>query len=587
MVSTLVVSYFMTSIKKHVFRQYAELRPFCLRRLAIVYIAEGDGTIRLNGRTYAYRPGSCFLLSPSERNAIRLVTGHPVTLYWLHYEGLLLDLSAPMRGAVRTGLSVAGEEDAVFHTNRDAIVSLLEGLLDTARQAGNGFGYESGHGVDRGTRHGVGQENGQEAEYEIVRGMGFETEHGTGYRMGRGAGRGTELARNRRFQELLCTLTEEMEQRALDNPDGNGAIRQTVEYLQRSYMHPIDVGLLPQLAGLTPSSFCRAFKRSTGMTPSGYLSSLRVEKAKELLTSPDPGRTLKQVARSVGFQDELYFSRVFKKNEGVSPSLYRKENRQRIAVVTNLFLQDHLLSLGVTPLAAPAFPSSYSGGYPSYLRSGLNRTIALNAERKIHYRDVAGLKPDIIIKMGFRNNPNDAGWSRAANAVYFEWFPNWNGYLQKIAAMVGKEDAVERIVRRIEQAEVAGRDALVRFTREGRWAIIRVMADDFRQYTGASHSMTDLLYRGLGFQPCRLSPGFSYRQNALTELAELDPDRILVVWSKAAALAGLETNPVWRGLRAVACGQVYVPESVEWDAWGPISREWTIRACVDYFSAFV
>jgi YesN/AraC family two-component response regulator len=49
------------------------------------------------------------------------------------------------------------------------------------------------------------------------------------------------------------------------------------------------------------------------------LSQLRVRKAKELLAWPD--RTLKEVARSVGFQDELYFSRVFKKSEGVSPAL--------------------------------------------------------------------------------------------------------------------------------------------------------------------------------------------------------------------------------------------------------------------------
>lgn len=574
--STLVVTYLLISIKKHVLGKHVSLRPFRPQRLAILYIAEGEGTIRLHGRTRAYRAGSCFLLTPSARTAVRLASEQAVTLYWLHYEGLLIDLSDPKRSALQTGLSVSGDEDAAFHASRDDIVSLLEDLLRADRQARGGMG--------RDIRHGSAYADWREAEYGSLR----DPAQNAGRENGRGAGyRGTELERNRRFQDLLCALTEEIERRAPDHSNGNEAIRQTVEYLQRSYMHPIDVGMLPQLAGLTPSSFCRAFKRSTGMTPSGYLSSLRVEKAKELLTSPCSGRTLKQVARSVGFQDELYFSRVFKKNEGVSPSLYRKESRQGIAVVTNLFLQDHLLSLGVTPLAAPAFPSSYSGGYPSYLRDGLKHTIALNAERKIHYRDVAGLKPDIIIKMGFRNNPNDAGWSRAANTVYVDWFPNWNGYLLKIAAMVGKEEATERIIGRIGQAEAAGRDALSRFTREGRWAVIRVMPDDFRLYTGASHSMTDLLFRGLGFQPCRLAPGFSYRQNALMELAALDPDRILVVWSKASALASLETNPVWRGLRAVAGGQVYVPNSVEWDAWGPIGREWTIRACVDYFSAFV
>jgi AraC-like DNA-binding protein len=78
------------------------------------------------------------------------------------------------------------------------------------------------------------------------------------------------------------------------------------------------------MAGLTPNSYCRAFKKATGLTPSRYLTRLRMNRAKQLLMMPE--LSLKEIATHVGFQDELYFSRVFKNVEGVSPTIFMKEN---------------------------------------------------------------------------------------------------------------------------------------------------------------------------------------------------------------------------------------------------------------------
>lgn len=523
------VSCTMTSVKRHDYPiTCGGLRPFVVSRPSVCYISQGSGTMIVEDAEYEIKPGGCFLLSPSMKVEARFPDMMPVSLYFVHYAGVVLDSEGRV---LPSGWTFAGPDRVALHTENSDIPVLFEQLLLWSR--------------------------------DLRRSAAMKCQS--------------------LFQELLYVLQEELDR---DLSSGCPAIQRIVDFMERGYMKAIDVGRLPQLAGLTPSSFCRAFKRTTGLTPGGYLSQLRVRKAKELLARPD--RTLKEVARSVGFQDELYFSRVFKKSEGVSPALFRKKYKQRIAIVSHLFLQDHLLSLGIAPLAAPSFPSSYAQrGFPSYLQGSLQGTIPLNAERRIHQSDVTRLEPDLIIKMSFLNNPYDDSWSGTSGMVFFEGFPNWTGYMNEIASMVGKENEAERIASRMKRMEEKARDALLPFTRQGKWAVIRVMPDDLRLYSGSSHSFTDLLYRGLGFEPCELASNFSYKPHALDELARMDPERLLVVWSDPEAVERLSDDPLWQGLRAVKQRQVYIPDSVEWDAWGPLGRERTIRACVDYFAKLV
>ena len=69
--------------------------------------------------------------------------------------------------------------------------------------------------------------------------------------------------------------------------------------------------------------FIRCFKRYMGMTPLQYVTSIRITKAKDLLKNT--AFTIQEVGRLVGYENPLYFSRIFKKQTGHSPSEYRKE----------------------------------------------------------------------------------------------------------------------------------------------------------------------------------------------------------------------------------------------------------------------
>jgi AraC family transcriptional regulator len=88
-----------------------------------------------------------------------------------------------------------------------------------------------------------------------------------------------------------------------------------------------DLTKTPSLAELAkplrihPTSFCRAFKQSTGLSPHRYLLAHRINRAKEMMT--DQNRTLTEIALDCGFSSSSQFSIVFKRITGVSPRIYR------------------------------------------------------------------------------------------------------------------------------------------------------------------------------------------------------------------------------------------------------------------------
>jgi AraC-like DNA-binding protein len=74
--------------------------------------------------------------------------------------------------------------------------------------------------------------------------------------------------------------------------------------------------------GLHPTSFCRAFKQSMGISPHRYLLERRVQRAKEMMT--DHTLTLTQVALDCGFSTSSQFSVIFRRIVGLTPSTYRR-----------------------------------------------------------------------------------------------------------------------------------------------------------------------------------------------------------------------------------------------------------------------
>lgn len=97
------------------------------------------------------------------------------------------------------------------------------------------------------------------------------------------------------------------------------------EYLKNSFNRDVSITELAEKFNLNPTYMSRVFKQQTGRTPTRFLTELRINKAKKLLLMQTETE-VKEVSATVGFQDQGYFSRLFKKETGFSPQEYRKNN---------------------------------------------------------------------------------------------------------------------------------------------------------------------------------------------------------------------------------------------------------------------
>jgi AraC family transcriptional regulator len=87
----------------------------------------------------------------------------------------------------------------------------------------------------------------------------------------------------------------------------------------------ITIAQLAYDCGLSTSQFARAFKQSTGCPPHRWLLQQRIKRAQDLLLSSD--KTLAEIATACGFSDQSHLTRVFGRNVGTSPGLWRRTKR--------------------------------------------------------------------------------------------------------------------------------------------------------------------------------------------------------------------------------------------------------------------
>lgn len=94
-----------------------------------------------------------------------------------------------------------------------------------------------------------------------------------------------------------------------------------VHYIEVNYMH-IRIGDVAGHLGLSRSYFAEIFRRKMNISPQDFLMQVRMEKAVELLEKTR--LPIATVASGVGYEDQLAFSKMFRKKNGVSPEQYRK-----------------------------------------------------------------------------------------------------------------------------------------------------------------------------------------------------------------------------------------------------------------------
>ena len=104
------------------------------------------------------------------------------------------------------------------------------------------------------------------------------------------------------------------------------AIAPALTHIERHYYKNTSVEELADMCSLSVSGIEKIFKRAFGMTPARYRNNIRIEHSKELLSG---GYSIEEIANITGFSDRYYFSKMFKKQVGVSPGEYQENNRNK------------------------------------------------------------------------------------------------------------------------------------------------------------------------------------------------------------------------------------------------------------------
>lgn len=99
-------------------------------------------------------------------------------------------------------------------------------------------------------------------------------------------------------------------------------MNKALRYIQNNYSQKISLEQVSQVVNLTPSYFSKVFKKEMGCNFNTYINQLRIEKSKKLLLHNN--WKLVNIAAAVGFEDQSYFTKVFKRITGRPPNYYRK-----------------------------------------------------------------------------------------------------------------------------------------------------------------------------------------------------------------------------------------------------------------------
>ncbi|RKD90921.1 AraC family transcriptional regulator [Mangrovibacterium diazotrophicum] len=121
---------------------------------------------------------------------------------------------------------------------------------------------------------------------------------------------------------LIASFTYLTQFRSINEQFSKDPVSQSINFMLENINRKFKLDELASAVKLSASHYSRLFLYRTGHSPIDYFIQLKIQRACRLLDSDD--RSIADIARDIGFDDQFYFSRQFKKVMGLSPREYRK-----------------------------------------------------------------------------------------------------------------------------------------------------------------------------------------------------------------------------------------------------------------------
>lgn len=383
------------------------------------------------------------------------------------------------------------------------------------------------------------------------------------------------------FQELLYTIVAD-QQRDKQQGGTRFAIEKAKDFLDAYYHEDISLSLLAQRHAISPSNFAGIFKKHIGVRPIEYLTRLRMEHAKVWLRSQ---QSVKTVASKVGFHDELYFSRTFKKVIGVSPTIYMKNHvNARIMTVFPL-LNDYLLAIELKPFAT----LSYAGndqirGLLPHIADELVETKIVGRWDRPDRESVLRADPELILGVNWASLTIDSYRNVAPTITLFNK-DNWRDTLLELANLFGKKEQYAAWLKQYDLKAAQARSHLrASFGQEQTVMVLVDAGKEWRVY-GGKRQLGDILYKDLKLNPpTGIKPLSHYTVISEADLERMNPDHIFLTTcnsnSDARLTEQLKSSSTWKALHAVQNGRLL--ELPSWfNSHAPIQHSLAIDMAVN------
>lgn len=232
------------------------------------YIVSGEGTYKVNEKTYHLGSGQGFVIEPGSMAFYQADEKNPWTYFWVGFSG-------KHAGEYVSDLGINSEQ-LIFRSEkgedlRNIVCEMLKNDKKTIRN-----------------------------QYFLQGLLMFW------------------------FSVLMEDITLEDE---YSGEQGSVYVRRAINFIRNNYQRGIRVTDVADYVCVSRSYLHMLFQNNLGMPPQEFLIRFRVSRAKELLRFTE--MSVEEVAKACGYEDALTFSKAFKKVIGVPPSIYRKKNRKK------------------------------------------------------------------------------------------------------------------------------------------------------------------------------------------------------------------------------------------------------------------
>lgn len=229
----------------------------------LVFITKGEGLLEsAKTKAYSIKAGTCFFLFPGVWHRYKPHPQHGWEEYWVGFNGSYPD------ELMKKGIFTAENPFIDVGLNED-LLQLFHTLIKTVAAAEIGY-------------------------RQIISGLTLQ---------------------------ILGLVNAVSKYKTPDIGNQSKLISKAKFLLQESIENPVNLEEMVKDLPMGYSRFRKIFKETTGLSPNQYHLNLRLDKAKDLLTSTN--LTINEVAYQTGFDSIFYFSRLFKKKNGLPPKEYR------------------------------------------------------------------------------------------------------------------------------------------------------------------------------------------------------------------------------------------------------------------------